>query len=56
MPFGRQYVWVGGSGIQFTDFHNWTPIFPDEQPPGPDDLIIFNTGGPVVLELGQDPA
>ncbi len=49
MPFGRQYVWVGSLGTDFSDFHNWSPIFADKQAPGPDDLVIFNTGGTVVL-------
>src|SRR3954447_11596513 len=48
--FNRQYVWSGPSGGGFTDFHNWSPVFQDKQPPTDNDLVIFNTGGALSVD------
>jgi T5SS/PEP-CTERM-associated repeat protein len=53
MTFNRQYVWTGSTGGGFSDFHNWSPVFSDQQPPADDDLTIFNSGGALVVD-GQN--
>ena len=53
MTFGRLYVWSGPSGGGFSDFHNWTPVFTDQQPPSDNDLVIFNRGGALSVD-GQN--
>jgi collagen type I/II/III/V/XI/XXIV/XXVII alpha len=51
MPsFGRVYVWSGPAGGGFSDFHNWSPVFADQQPPSDNDLVIFNSGGAVSVD------
>lgn len=50
MEFRRVYVWSGSVGTDTNDFHNWTPVFTDQQAPGPDDLTIFNSGNAITVD------